>query len=425
MATVNFLLRSTKKEASINVNILGSNWRVRLSTGVKIPTDIWNTKKGWFTSYYNKPQAETVRYDILKSQLEEIKNNIELHLAKYGKIEDEDVRIIISQAKTKKVSKANIPTRMHEYLPFLMEQMKTGIRKTDRGTNYSHGTLKNWKSFSGNWNEFQEEVYNRKLTFTEVDNDVYSRFVDYLTIEKNFTSETLKTRISTLKAFLNYACEDKVHDNRDFIKFSKNFPTAKGKRPYLDRQELDALYNLELSDDMLLKVRDIFLIGCYTAQRVSDYNRITKEDIVTLKNGKLALWIYQQKTKKEVEVPFIDGDKATAILERWNYDLPKLGSNSDVLINRHIKTICRMAGIVEPFTTETVRGGKIIKETTEKCNLITTHTARRSALTILYRTGKFTTSELMYYSGHTSEKTFRRYICLSDNEQAIMISEKL
>ena len=71
MATVNFLLRSAKKEASINVNILGSDWRVRLSTGVKIPTDIWDTKKGWFTSYYNKPQAETIRYDILKNQLEE------------------------------------------------------------------------------------------------------------------------------------------------------------------------------------------------------------------------------------------------------------------------------------------------------------------------------------------------------------------
>ena len=425
MATVNFLLRSAKKEASINVNILGSDWRVRLSTGVKIPTDIWDTKKGWFTSYYNKPQAETIRYDILKNQLEEIKNSIELHLAKYGKIEDEDVKIIISQAKTKKVSKANVPTRMHEYLPFLMEQMKAGIRKTDRGTSYSHGTLKNWKSFLGNWNEFQEEIYNRKLTFAEVDNDVYSRFVDYLTIEKDFTAETLKTRISTLKAFLNYAYKDKVHDNRDFDDFSKNFPNAEGKRPYLDMQELDALYNLELSDDMLSKVRDLFLIGCYTAQRVSDYSRITKEDIVTLKNGKLALSTYQQKTKTKVKVPFIDEDKATAILERWNYDLPKLGSNPDVLINRHIKAICRMAGIIEPFTTETMRGGKVVRETSDKCDLITTHTARRSALTILYRTGKFTTSELMYYSGHQSEKAFRGYICLSDDEQAIMISEKL
>ena len=39
------------------------------------------------------------------------------------------------------------------------------------------------------------------------------------------------------------------------------------------KEELEALYDMELTG-LEEKVRDVFLIGCYTAQRFSDYSRI-------------------------------------------------------------------------------------------------------------------------------------------------------
>ena len=44
---------------------------------------------------------------------------------------------------------------------------------------------------------------------------------------------------------------------------------------YFTEAELQALYDMSLTGRQD-EVRDIFLVGCYTCQRVSDYNDITK-----------------------------------------------------------------------------------------------------------------------------------------------------
>ena len=60
-----------------------------------------------------------------------------------------------------------------------------------------------------------------------------------------------------------------------------------------------------------------------------------------------------------------------------------------------------------------------------KYELIGTHTARRSALTNLYKTGLFDTREMMSISGHKSERVFEHYIRMTATEQADKIAEKL
>ena len=43
---------------------------------------------------------------------------------------------------------------------------------------------------------------------------------------------------------------------------------------YLTSDELQALYEMPLTG-LQEQVRDVFLVGCYTCQRVSDYNNIS------------------------------------------------------------------------------------------------------------------------------------------------------
>ena len=60
-----------------------------------------------------------------------------------------------------------------------------------------------------------------------------------------------------------------------------------------------------------------------------------------------------------------------------------------------------------------------------KYDLISTHTARRSGITKLYKQGIFNTREMMAMSGHQSEKVFEEYIKVGESEQADRIAEKV
>lgn len=46
------------------------------------------------------------------------------------------------------------------------------------------------------------------------------------------------------------------------------------------------------------------------------------------------------------------------------------------------------------------------------------HTARRSAITNMHLSGKFSTRQIMSVSGHKKEETFNKYIRLSLDEKA-------
>lgn len=51
-------------------------------------------------------------------------------------------------------------------------------------------------------------------------------------------------------------------------------------------------------------------------------------------------------------------------------------------------------------------------------NCVTTHTTRRSGITNMYLTHKYTIVQMMHVSGHKTQKTFMDYIKLSSDEIA-------
>ena len=59
-----------------------------------------------------------------------------------------------------------------------------------------------------------------------------------------------------------------------------------------------------------------------------------------------------------------------------------------------------------------------------KYELVTTHTARRSGVTNMYKTGILDKREMMSISGHQTEAIFENYIKVSKSEQADRIAAK-
>ena len=208
--------------------------------------------------------------------------------------------------------------------------------------------------------------------------------------------------ISFLKTFLSWAHERKLNPNTDFKSFKGK--TYENEVIFLTEEELMKLYNLELKDDRLSKVRDVFLFQCFTGPRYSDIIALKKEDI---RNG---TWhLRQQKTKSITQIPL--NKYALSILARYpDYKLPAISNQK---MNDYLKELCEVAGIDEPITIVKYKGNKRIEETKKKYEVISTHTARRTFITLSLMRG-MKPEVIMKITGHKSYKMFQKYLKVAD-----------
>ena len=219
-----------------------------------------------------------------------------------------------------------------------------------------------------------------------------------------------------INAFLRFVLEEEYHTNIKFTKYE--VPKEDSISVYLDENEIEKLHKTDLSFDKRWEVtRDVFLIGCYTGQRISDYNGLNLNDISTI-NGKEYFQIFQQKTGNEVSVPITT--EIREIMQRYNNQPPPKIYEQD--LNDDIKKICRKIGLKNKVKIIKTKGGKKTTESIEKHKLISSHTARRSFCTNLYKKG-MPTIDIRYFSGHKSEKEFFNYIKIKDQERASHIVE--
>lgn len=162
--------------------------------------------------------------------------------------------------------------------------------------------------------------------------------------------------------------------------------------------------------------RDIFVVGCLTGQRISDYSRINNSMIVRL-DGKEFIMLIQQKTRKKIYIPL--DIRVKKILEKYGGKLPKMRASS---INKYIKLLAEILGWTYEAKIDPSRLGG--KRTTRFCDLISTHTARRSFATNAYA-AKVPISSIMAITGHSSEKTLRRYLKQQAEDKAVIAARDL
>jgi integrase len=183
---------------------------------------------------------------------------------------------------------------------------------------------------------------------------------------------------------------------------------------YLSWKEILQIQNVDLSEyPHLVEYRDDTVLACLTGLRFSDFSKLQPSDV----RGDM-LYKKQQKSNHWVIIPLRPEAKAILDNRFRNEHTP----NSNPEFNRHIKTIAKLAGIVEPVTHSYKKGNRTVVETKPKFEWVTSHTCRRSFCTNEFLAG--TPVELiMKISGHKSIKAFYRYIRVSPEEAAGKIKE--
>lgn len=273
----------------------------------------------------------------------------------------------------------------------------------------SKNTVKPYKTALKILKEFSSKKYN--VDYQDITLEFYDDYLKFLQ-EKKFSNNYIGNQFKLIKAIMNYALERNLHTNLDFKKKGFAKISEKVDAIYLTEAELEAIAKLEIKSKMKDRARDLFLIGAYTGLRVSDFNRLTANNIKTTAAGLRYIEITMQKTGKTVLIPI--NSAVAAILDKYGGKPP--ARLAEQKINEQIKKVGEKAEIKSEFTVEKTIGGEKEKTTYIKHQLITNHTARRSFCTNAYLAG-LSTVDIMAISGHTSEAVFLKYIKVTPKER--------
>jgi len=246
--------------------------------------------------------------------------------------------------------------------------------------------------------------------FCQIDEAFYDGFVGYLQ-GLSFKQNTVGKHIRILKLMLN-AAPKALKLESDYSMF--HVFTEDSDAVYLDENELNAIKDVDLSETPhLSRVRDWFLILAWTGSRFSDLEKVGKSDIV---DGMISF--RQTKTNTKVTIPI--HPVVLQILEKYNYRVHDPITNQK--FNEYIKEVVRAAKITSNEVVTKTIGGKLVSETIQKCDLISSHTGRRSFCTNMYKRG-LPSLMIMSISGHKTEKSFLKYIRVKQHEHAELMQK--
>lgn len=265
----------------------------------------------------------------------------------------------------------------------------------------AHNTIRSYKSTLARIREYESKV-KRKIDFETIDLEFYEMFRKYLISDCKLLNNSIGKHIKILKTFLNYATDKGINQNLAYKKFKVS--TEQVDIVYLTEKELLNLNSIELKSDRLKNVRDVFCLACFTGLRFSDLHKIKTENIA---DGTITL--RTEKTKDILTIPL--NDYALEIIDRHTTNdkihLPHIITNQKM--NEYLKELGEVAEFDDLVEKHRYSGSKKVTTKTEKYNLITTHTARRTFVTLALEKG-FRPEVVMEMTGHKNYATFKRYI---------------
>lgn len=243
--------------------------------------------------------------------------------------------------------------------------------------------------------QYFEEANGCECSWENLSKVRLHKYVVYLGTK--MSPNAVKSYCSKVKSVLT-SYNEEVKLPKDYEKVLQ-LKTDASQHVYLNEDEIKRIIDYKPKAIAEYVIKNWFLIGCMTGARHSDYITFTPRNI---RDGELHY--VSIKTHTNTNVPL------SSFTERLIREDALNGYNdihySDVYFNRVLKRICKGAGINEQVSLYS--RGKFMDG--EKWQFVTSHSARRSFATNLYRNGVdiYTISRLC---GHSSVEMTKHYIC--------------
>ncbi|MBC8085072.1 MAG: tyrosine-type recombinase/integrase [Hymenobacter sp.] len=401
MATVSFHLKEPKADKPTAIfmwfNPQNGQPRVRLYTGDKIHPDQW--AGGDVQRAITKGRAIDQDLKRTNEALNANHERMSRRLLAYwgecralGKLPTaKELRAAIEPEAAPEPTMA-APRPLPDLLAYQERHARTRRPNTVKalGTLYNH--LHRFQTASG-----------QPLEYAGFTLQFWHDFAAYLLDEVRLVDNSIAKHLAHFKHFLGDAHELGRNPLQDYKRWrwTRRDPEVLA----LTRAELRALetVNVSMRPDAarLENARVLFLISCYTGLRFSDVAALKPEH----QKGEW-LQLTAQKTSEKLMVP-LRGNQAVPLLAKlWAGEVRAISNQK---LNQYIKDVARLAQLDAPTEQVEYRGSQRTSITLPKHELISSHTGRRTFVTLSLE-GGLSWETIMKATGHKDFKSFRRYI---------------
>lgn len=393
MATLNFYLdKADKNDRSfIQMTYLANGQKFRHSVKIKVTANQWLKSKQRLKV---KQESDEFTNAHLNSLEEVIRRAERESLLNFNMINYTYVKQKFEDVLNKTGGKKTFELYFQEYIDVAHGKI-------------TEGTIKHYVTCLNHLKKFSK-LKRYELSFERINSTFYNSYILYLSVNCKLLNNSVGNHIKMIKAFMNFATDLGYNKtNLDFKKF-KVFKED-GELIYLTEDELMFLYHMDDISDKLKMVRDNFCFACFTGLRYSDIKKLQKENI----KGEY-IEFKTEKTRDSLKIPL--SSFAKEIFIRNNGMLPKQLSNQKT--NDYLKELGKLAEINQQVLIVKYRGVEKVEILEPKFNLITSHTARRTFVTLSLEKG-MRPETVMSITGHKDYTTFKKYIKLTDKVKLV------
>lgn len=406
MAAIKFYPNLKKGKSKIYVRVTikrGQDFRVSTMQSIEDASK-WNHQSGY-------PKKSTAQNKKLFDDLYKLEKEIESKISEIESSQIESTNDISSKWVKELILNHFNETPMTDenlLVPFAKSFSKSLHNKTyirnGRRIRYSRSTINKYMNFAKVLEEY-ENYLKQPIKISSVNDQFSNAFLTYLMEEKDRSVNTRGRYAKRLKTIVKEA-------ELAGIKVDIKYKHIKGFEDetvvtFLTLEEIDHIIETPMPSERLGIAKDWLIVGCFTAQRISDLFRM-KKNMITTRNGLSFISLKQYKTGKNVFIPI--SYHVESVLEKYDGEFPPNISENEqsnrTALSTLMKEVCKISGI-----TEKVKGrfnGKI--GIYPKYKLIQNHSCRRSFASNFYGREGWNNQMIMEITGHETEKNFLKYI---------------
>ncbi len=298
--------------------------------------------------------------------------------------------------------KAHNPNAQIQVVPLLDQFLShTQISK-------AHNTYRNTTSAVNHLKEFLEISKKTTVTTDKVDQNFIDDFRLFL-VRKDQKNNTVVKNLARIRAFTTWLTDRGLKiQNLKFDLKENDIEVI-----YLSVSELDLLRKSVLIDEKLIRVRDVFVFGCYTGMRYGDIQALKKTDVY---DDFIKFLIQKDGSTTNHSIPLVE-ETRSILLKYQNcpgdFALPCLSNQK---MNQALKLLMQFIGLKDKVTIA-IKGGDgiITRVVKEKWELITCHTSRKTFTTFALSKG-MGEAFIKSITGHSkNSKSFAKYYAVSDD----------
>ena len=244
--------------------------------------------------------------------------------------------------------------------------------------------------------EFLQKNYKKEDCYLdEVTNQFIEDFEFFLKTVRRCCHNTTTKYLLNFKKIIRIALAKGWMKKDPFAQVHFHFEPV--EREFLEKQELKAMLNKEITITRLAQVRDIFCFCCLTGLAFTDVQQLKPEHLVADIHGKIWIRKARQKTKNMCNIPLLD--EAQKIIDCYR-DHP----------------YCQTHGVLLPVCSNQ-KMNSYLKELADICGIrknLSTHCARHTFATLTLASGA-TIDNVAKMLGHANVNMTRRYAKVLDS----------